>query len=140
VIKVNHSLSLINVDQIAQKRMMNLLNGLRPAAKREYPKYSKFEKAVVPFLLFKPKLSKLEHLSLESFRSLPLNKMNQCYWKEIDEVIDWVRCTVFELIRARLVGALDCKNDHVICAMQFAPVDRNLRLGCLLPVYADHGL
>ena len=114
---MNRFLPLMKVDQIAQARMLNLLKALRRPAKKDDPKYLKFEKAAVPFLLFKAKVFRLNHLSEESFKALPPKKMNRCYWEELDQVIDWVRCTVFEVIRGRLTGALDCRDDHVIAAM-----------------------
>ena len=84
----------MKVDQIAQARMLNLLKALRRPAKKDDPKYLKFEKAAVPFLLFKAKVFRLTP-SKESL-NFASKKMNRCYWEELDQVIDWVRCTVFE--------------------------------------------
>ena len=67
----------------------------------------------------------------DMFRGLPMARMNEVYWQEIDQITKWVRACIFNLMHSRTVGVLDSFDNLVVCAMQL----RQLIEICVWAVY-----
>jgi len=62
-------------------------------------------------LLREPRRVPLKTITLDAFERLPPHTMNEVYWRELDDIVPWVRRQVFALVRSHLVTLTDHASD-----------------------------
>jgi hypothetical protein len=112
------STSLHQVHDIERRRLNKKIRFIFRQLGKSEIQLDRFRSDAELFLLQQARPPVLSTQPTDALLGLPLERVTEIYWQELDQIIDWVRACIFNLMHARTVGIVDSFNNLVVTAMQ----------------------